>query len=143
MPDISSSARDRPLLGRLSLCVKAARLIGHVLLGLVLMPSVPLIGKRSWALVRWWHGRMLRVLNVKLEVEGEPVAGPALIVANHSSWLDIIVLGHVFNASFVSKAEIGAWPMIGAFARAAGTLGNGETSGNANGTPYSRAIRRR
>lgn len=122
MPDISSSARDRPLLGRLSLCLKAARLIGHVLVGLVLMPSVPLIGKRSWALVRWWHGRMLRVLNVKLEVEGEPVAGPALIVANHSSWLDIIVLGHVFNASFVSKAEIGAWPMIGAFARAAGTL---------------------
>ncbi|MES1926480.1 phospholipid/glycerol acyltransferase [Salinisphaera sp. T31B1] len=65
---------------------------------------------------------MLRVLGVTLELDGQPLAGPALIVANHSSWLDIVVLGHVFNTSFVSKAEIGGWPMVGSFARAAGTL---------------------
>ncbi|GAB3681415.1 lysophospholipid acyltransferase family protein [Salinisphaera aquimarina] len=122
MHDTSFTAPARPLIGRLSLCVKAARLIGLVLLGLILLPIVPLIGTRSWKLVRWWHGRMLRVLNVTLEMDGAPLTGPALIVANHSSWLDIVVLGHAFNASFVSKAEIGGWPLVGAFARAAGTL---------------------
>ncbi|MES1948883.1 acyltransferase [Salinisphaera sp. C84B14] len=119
-------------MGRFGMCLKAARLIGLLLLGIVLLPCVPLIGKRSWKLVRWWHGRMLRVLHVGLEIDGELPAGPVLIVANHCSWLDIIVLGHAFNASFVSKAEIGGWPLVGAFARAAGTLflsrGAGKTS---------------
>lgn len=122
MSDTSFTAPNRPLNGRLSQCAKALRLAGLLLLGITLLPLVPFVGKRSWKIVRWWHGRMLRVLRVRLEVDGEPLAGPALIVANHCSWLDIIVLGHVFDASFVSKAEIGGWPLVGSFARAAGTL---------------------
>ena len=104
------------------MCLKAARLIGLLLLGIVLLPCVPLIGKRSWKLVRWWHGRMLRVLHVGLEIDGELPAGPVLIVANHCSWLDILVLGWAFNTAFVSKAEVGKWPIVGSFARAGGTL---------------------
>ena len=132
MRDTSFTAPPRPLIGRLSLCLKGLRLAALLLLGVILLPAVPLIGNRSWHLVRWWHGRMLRVLNIEVEIDGEVPVGPTLIVANHCSWMDIIVLGHAFNASFVSKAEIGGWPLVGSFARAAGTLflarGAGKTS---------------
>lgn len=122
MSDMSLSAPARPLLGRLATAWKGLRFAGLLLIGLVLLPTMPLIGNRSWHLVRWWHGRLLRVLNVRLEIDGERATEPTLIVANHCSWLDIVVLGHAFNAAFVSKAEIGGWPVVGAFARAAGTL---------------------
>lgn len=132
MTETSFTAPPRPLIGGLSLCLKSLRLAGVLLLGVALLPAVPLIGNRSWKLARWWLGRMLGVLNVGIEIDGELPAGPALMVANHCSWLDIIVLGHAFNASFVSKAEIGSWPLVGSFARAAGTLflarGAGQTS---------------
>jgi len=132
MSETSFTAPPRPLLGRLSLCLKSVRLVALLLLGVALLPVVPLIGKRSWKLARWWHGRMLRVLNVQIEIDGELPARPALIVANHCSWLDILVLGHAFNASFVYKAEISDWPLVGSFARAGGTLfltrGAGKTS---------------
>ena len=42
--------------------------------------------------------------------------------ANHVSWLDIVIYGHLFKPAFVSKAEVGNWPVVGAIARATGTL---------------------
>jgi 1-acyl-sn-glycerol-3-phosphate acyltransferase len=43
-------------------------------------------------------------------------------VSNHVSWLDIIVLGSLVDAAFVSKAEIGGWPIVGRFARHTGAV---------------------
>lgn len=112
----------RPFAGRIALWIKGLRLVCHLLLGAVLAPCVPLLGHRSFRLVRWWHGRMLRILNVKLQIEGERPTEPVLIAANHCSWLDIVVLGHAFDAAFISKAEVDGWPLVGSFARASGTL---------------------
>lgn len=109
--------------GRAAVALKALRFAGLVLLATVLLPTVPLLGsRRAHRIVRWWHGRALRVLGVQLTIDGKAPAQPMLIVANHCSWLDIIVLGHAFDAAFVSKAEIDGWPLVGRFARAAGTL---------------------
>jgi 1-acyl-sn-glycerol-3-phosphate acyltransferase len=38
-------------------------------------------------------------------------------VSNHSSWLDIAVLGGRVQGCFVSKAEVARWPFISAVAR--------------------------
>ncbi|MEP1614591.1 MAG: lysophospholipid acyltransferase family protein [Roseobacter sp.] len=64
----------------------------------------------------------LRILRLKVEIEGkfEPDAGA--VVANHSSWLDIFVLNAVKRVYFVSKSEVSAWPGIGWLARATGTV---------------------
>lgn len=127
----SHIAQDRPLLGRIGLAFKAARFAGVLLLGTLLLPAVPLLGKRSKHLVNWWLGRMLNALHVRVDIDGMPPSGAALVVANHCSWLDILVLGRVFNTAFVSKAEIGGWPLVGSFARAGGTVfihrGSGKT----------------
>lgn len=54
-----------------------------------------------------------------------------LWVSNHVSWMDIPVVGTVSPAFFLSKAEIGEWPVFGKLAHAAGTLFIQRGSGDA------------
>ena len=73
--------------------------------------------------VQTWARRMLEVLGIGLEVRGQPPAqGPMLLVANHISWLDILVMHAARYCRFVSKADVKRWPLIGALATGAGTL---------------------
>lgn len=56
-------------------------------------------------------------------VQVEPIPQThGLWVSNHVSWLDIPVVGSVAPVFFLSKAEIGEWPIFGRLAKAAGTL---------------------
>jgi 1-acyl-sn-glycerol-3-phosphate acyltransferase len=70
-----------------------------------------------------WARAMLRVLGIELRLRGSPPErGPVLLVANHISWLDILVLHAARHCRFVSKSDVEHWPLIGALATAAGTL---------------------
>lgn len=78
---------------------------------------------RREAAVQAWAQRMLEVLGIGLEVRGStPGAGPLMLVANHISWLDILVLHAARHCRFVSKSDVGHWPLIGRLATGAGTL---------------------
>ena len=70
----------------------------------------------------FWARWTLRILGVRLDVEGEPPRGPFLVVANHLSHLDILVLGALFPGRFVAKSEIATWPGVGAVVSLSGTL---------------------
>lgn len=73
--------------------------------------------------VERWAREFLEAAGIALRIEGQPVAhGPVLLVANHQSWLDIPTLHAARHCRFISKAEISRWPLVGALARAAGTL---------------------
>lgn len=52
---------------------------------------------------------------------GGPVGPHALLIANHTSWLDILVLGGATDCAFVSKAELGH-PLIHWLADQDGTV---------------------
>ncbi|MEN6669992.1 lysophospholipid acyltransferase family protein [Psychrobacter sp. B38] len=54
-----------------------------------------------------------------------------LWVSNHVSWMDIPVVGTLSPAFFLSKAEIGEWPIFGKLAQAAGTVFIERGSGDA------------
>ncbi|MBK6863242.1 MAG: 1-acyl-sn-glycerol-3-phosphate acyltransferase [Ideonella sp.] len=69
-----------------------------------------------------WAAGFLRVLGVRVEARGTPRPGAKLIVANHVSWLDILVIDAVVPARFVSKAEVRHWPLFGRLAVAVNTL---------------------
>lgn len=71
---------------------------------------------------REWFRRVLARLNVRVSVTGRPAEAPCLVVCNHISWLDILVLGSAMPVVFLSKAEIARWPLISRLARAGGTL---------------------
>lgn len=69
-------------------------------------------------LPRLWHAFALRLLGIRVHVEGAPASGrPLLIVANHVSWSDICVLGSLGPYSFVAKSDMARWPVFGTLAR--------------------------
>lgn len=71
----------------------------------------------------YWAG-VCRLLGLRVQVLGMQAAGsrPVVFASNHSSWLDIAVLGGVLEACFVAKAEVGRWPFVGTVARLGRTV---------------------
>jgi 1-acyl-sn-glycerol-3-phosphate acyltransferase len=83
---------------------------------------------QSLALRRKWKGRksfpnrfhrfLCRLFGLRVTVIGEPVRERGvLIVANHTSYLDILVFSSVLPVSFVAKSEVQTWPLFGLMAR--------------------------
>lgn len=72
--------------------------------------------------VRRWSAELMAMLGIRVEMTGTPLAGPVLLVANHVSWLDIMVIDATWPARFVSKAQVRAWPVVGWLVAQAGTL---------------------
>ena len=64
----------------------------------------------------------LRILGLRHDRQGQPMAGQGAVVANHASWLDIFVLNAAAPVYFVAKSEVAGWPGIGWLARATGTI---------------------
>lgn len=69
-----------------------------------------------------WCRWLGRVAGWRLEVEGGPPEAPFLLVANHLSYVDVLLLGGAAGGTFVAKREIATWPVIGHLARAVGTV---------------------
>lgn len=73
--------------------------------------------------VQDWSRRLLAIMGVELRLHGTPpTTGPLLVVANHISWLDILVMNAACPARFVSKSDVKHWPLLGALISASGTL---------------------
>ena len=106
-------------------CWRTGRVLLHVLSGLaqirLLFPRLPQ-AQRELRVQRWARA-MLHCLGVELQLVGTPpVTGPMLLVANHISWLDILVLHAARHCRFVSKSDVKHWPLVGTLATGGGTL---------------------
>jgi len=67
---------------------------------------------------RLWHRLIVRLLGFRIHVHGQPAKDrPLLIVANHISWTDIMVVGSLVDVHFVAKSELAGWPIIGKLAQ--------------------------
>ena len=101
------------------------RALGHALAGWPrILFAFPRLSERS-AKRACRPGRCgcWRLLGIRLELRGQPpAAGPVLLVANHISWLDILVMHAARHCRFVSKSDVRHWPLIGTLATGAGTL---------------------
>lgn len=65
-----------------------------------------------------YHRLVCRILGIRVELSGKlPERGPLLIVSNHVSWLDIVVLSAVAPVSFIAKKEVASWPFFSSLAR--------------------------
>ena len=65
------------------------------------------------------------ILNIKITVsgdEGQLERGGYVIIANHVSYVDGIVLGSIFPILFVSKREVKNWPIVGQWNVLCGTI---------------------
>ena len=123
---------DAGALPRVSTARVAARMVALTLLvavfalGAVVLPLFD-AHRRARAL-RLIFRTVLRAIGVRMVHTGAerfdagPGTGGVLVVANHLSWLDIMVLGAVQPVRMVAKREVRDWPVLGAVATRAGTL---------------------
>jgi 1-acyl-sn-glycerol-3-phosphate acyltransferase len=66
----------------------------------------------------WYQRQLSRLFGIRVKVVGAPIQDRGvLMVANHSSYFDILAIGGAARLSFVAKAEVASWPLFGTFAR--------------------------
>jgi 1-acyl-sn-glycerol-3-phosphate acyltransferase len=91
---------------------------------LVTYPLAMALGRRArWLMRRAWSRSVCRILNIRRRVSGTPFSAcPTMLVANHVSYIDVLVLGSCSDATFIAKSEVEGWPLFGFTARLCGTL---------------------
>ncbi len=104
-----------------------ARMLAFLAVTLTLLPLFAATGVFGPAagqpIRRLWSCFCLRLLGLEVLYRGEPMQACAtLLVANHVSYLDIVLLASRTEATFIAKAEVRAWPFFGTIGRAAGTF---------------------
>lgn len=100
-----------PLL--LALFIAGFLLAGAVFPVLKKHPS-PTVGRRLCnRLKKNWIKSFAGIVNLKIEVQGQPAQQPALLIGNHISWLDILAVGQAAPGHFVAKSDILSWPVVG------------------------------
>jgi 1-acyl-sn-glycerol-3-phosphate acyltransferase len=114
-----------PALATASICspiLSFCRLTAYVAVTLTAAPlqALYLLLKLPGAstLPKTYHRMCCRALGLRVHRKGrQSSVHPTLFVANHSSYLDIAVLGSLIRGSFVAKAEIAGWPFFGWLAK--------------------------
>ena len=64
----------------------------------------------------------LAIVGLRWRAVGRPLTGLGAQVSNHTSWLDIFALNAACRVTFVSKAEVRGWPLVGWMAAISGTV---------------------
>ena len=103
------------------------KLIIFLLLTLALLPFqliiVFLIKKYTYIIPYYYHKLCRRIFGIKIKIFGKVFANsPILLVSNHASYLDIMILGSLFKTSFVAKKEVAKWPLFGILAKLQNTI---------------------
>ena len=65
---------------------------------------------------------LLRLLRFEVRVSGPPPRAPYLLVSNHLSYVDVIVLASRLPGRFVAKREVRSWPVLGLLCKGFGTI---------------------
>jgi 1-acyl-sn-glycerol-3-phosphate acyltransferase len=77
-------------------------------------------------IIRFWCKRLLSIFEIKVEVTGLGTylinQKKYLMVANHISWMDIIVIQSIKPCIFVAKSDVASWPLFGWVAQMTGTI---------------------
>ncbi len=111
--------------------LRVARRGGSVLLWTLPCMAIQAIclvlpGRAKVAYARFYWSVVCRLLGLSVRMIGAPASAqngrPVVYVSNHSSWLDVPVLGGRLEACFVSKDEVGRWPFVGTVARLGRTV---------------------
>jgi 1-acyl-sn-glycerol-3-phosphate acyltransferase len=115
-----------PTLRELRRLLRAGLLVAHLMLAVsvafivILLPFAAL-RRRVPALSAWWLSRGIEIIGVRVLARGRPHPRPVLMLANHLSWLDILVLATQSDSGYVAKAEVAQWPLLGWLIQVGGT----------------------
>ncbi len=97
--------------------------------GTIFLLVTPVLALIQWIAIRFdlplqrtiprlWHRLILKCLGVRVRITGAlSEKRPLLVISNHISWLDIMILGHQADVRFIAKSEVSGWPGMGTIAR--------------------------
>ena len=115
----------------LLLLIRSLLFVFHLLLGMIIASLFFHRENRDYRhhkeVIRLWLKLPALLFGCRLQITSDnpqtlTAIDGSLLVANHISWLDIFVLGGIFNIRFLSKSEIRSWPMFGWLSTSSGTL---------------------
>ena len=107
--------------------MKTLKILLHIL---IVIPLCLLIliatRKQQENIIQYWCKRLLSIFEIKVELKGLETylfnQKKYLIVSNHISWLDIIVIQSIKPSIFVAKSDVASWPLFGWVAHMTGTI---------------------
>jgi 1-acyl-sn-glycerol-3-phosphate acyltransferase len=116
---MSAIARKLRAAARLvAICATTAGLWTVWLAGAPFLVAAPRARLRwRYALMGAWARRVARVAGIRVATEGPIPRPPFLLVANHLSYVDIIVLSSVLDCCYVSRGDVRDWPVVGLLCR--------------------------
>jgi 1-acyl-sn-glycerol-3-phosphate acyltransferase len=97
-------------------------IVTHVWIGVLALPNRWKIISR---LMRSFALLLRSILNIKVNMvgdDGQLERGGYVIISNHVSYVDGIILGSIFPVVFVSKREVKSWPIVGQWNTLCGTV---------------------
>jgi lyso-ornithine lipid O-acyltransferase len=93
---------------------------------LVQAACLALPGRAKVAFPRVFWARFAATLGIEVRVVGQLASSathrPIIFVSNHSSWVDVPVVGAVLPGSFIAKGDIESWPVVRTIARLGRTV---------------------
>jgi 1-acyl-sn-glycerol-3-phosphate acyltransferase len=109
------------------IALRVIRILAYLALTLPLMPVQAILlwrkSPQARSLPSRYHGWVCRAIGVRLVRHGTySTQRPTLFVANHTSYLDIEIMGAAVEGSFVAKAEVSRWPVFGSLAKLQRTI---------------------
>ena len=72
--------------------------------------------------IKMFYIGTLFIFGVSVKVKGKPKNKNVVYFSNHTSYMDIFILGSKVNGLFVAKAEINNWPIINMICRLGKTI---------------------
>lgn len=122
------AGRDGWLLARRFRAARRGAVVVALTLPSMLIQAICLAlpGKAKVHFPRFFWGRFAAALGLDLRVVGELASKsthrPVIFVSNHSSWVDVPVVGAVLPGCFVAKNDIEGWPVVRTIARLGRTV---------------------
>lgn len=71
---------------------------------------------------RQWAGLLVKGVDIEIEQTGDIPEHGGLVVSNHRSYLDIVVILSFLDAAFLAKKELQSWPIFGIAAKRGNTV---------------------
>lgn len=111
----------------MNLLIAIFRSIVLIVFTLVCLPVQWLAFHFSWniknVIPNFYHRHVAKIMGITIDEKGEiSHQTPKLILSNHVSWLDIVIISATHPVAFVAKSEVSKWPLIGLFAQLQQTI---------------------
>ena len=124
---LENSSASRRFLNRARAIRRGLLALGWTLVAIAIQAVlVTQRGRGKARFARFYWATFGRLIGLRVRMVGAKAASgsgrPVVYVANHCSWLDIVVLGGQFEACFVSKDEVARWPGVSLVARLGRTV---------------------